>query len=692
MQNFANHATSPCINGTILASDDLLYRFYKATSVDTITCTAITITAPGGGIPSSSGFNDVLVQNGKLYALNNSNQTHLYYSAVTDSAAVSSVIYVTGSQNINSGINPTTVGRSIDLSNNDKMISVVGDGGRFERGAFATGVPGTVTWVVGQEPSSNIKGLPKRASDYSGSLTVSCGDNGQMTGYYFNGSVSQYYAKILTTGIKADLNEMQFTGSGAGYMVGDEGKVYSFSLSSFTVTPTAVSVPVSVDLNDITVSSNKAYIAGDDGTILYTSNITTPGSFSIASKVTQDDLYAVEFVPTKNFAVAAGDNAHLRWCMGTNAMTNKNFYQFPLNKVNFRNINNGYVVGNRYTIKHTADGGGTWTTVETASTNAPISHAVHDVQSVKTIMNNQAVVVGARSYIGHVDDSVGNANLVALSQNYTDVDFAVPTLGFVGGYNITGGDGQVKVLDFDTTTHTLTLNTTFPAVTSTHLSGRRVNAVQAFKNSSVKFALFFQGTNSNRVVTHNGTSSTLSGAIAGMSTSVVVKDAYFHDNEVGYLVGQDGQLWKNTGFTTSASGWTQISVNDSLNSQLVTTDMDINAIAFCSRTKGFMGGLYNGTASGINNTNKNYARTIKDESGYYSTLFWYDRLGRIVVSQNTRQFNQSPKKYSYTLYDALGRVVEAGEKTENHPSHMRFTQTQGTVVNNFFNPATIDDD
>ncbi|SKA40210.1 RHS repeat-associated core domain-containing protein [Chitinophaga eiseniae] len=40
------------------------------------------------------------------------------------------------------------------------------------------------------------------------------------------------------------------------------------------------------------------------------------------------------------------------------------------------------------------------------------------------------------------------------------------------------------------------------------------------------------------------------------------------------------------------------------------------------------------------------------------TRFWYDRLGRLAVSQNARQ---APNLYSYTLYDDLGRVTEVGE-------------------------------
>ncbi|MFT3676813.1 MAG: RHS repeat-associated core domain-containing protein [Chitinophagaceae bacterium] len=42
-----------------------------------------------------------------------------------------------------------------------------------------------------------------------------------------------------------------------------------------------------------------------------------------------------------------------------------------------------------------------------------------------------------------------------------------------------------------------------------------------------------------------------------------------------------------------------------------------------------------------------------------SSRFWYDRIGRLVLSQNEKQ--QGDDKYSYTLYDALGRITEVGQ-------------------------------
>ncbi len=41
------------------------------------------------------------------------------------------------------------------------------------------------------------------------------------------------------------------------------------------------------------------------------------------------------------------------------------------------------------------------------------------------------------------------------------------------------------------------------------------------------------------------------------------------------------------------------------------------------------------------------------------TKFWYDLLGRLAVSQNSKQLLD--KKYSYTLYDELGRITSVSD-------------------------------
>ncbi|PCI97009.1 MAG: hypothetical protein COB15_08570 [Flavobacteriales bacterium] len=44
-----------------------------------------------------------------------------------------------------------------------------------------------------------------------------------------------------------------------------------------------------------------------------------------------------------------------------------------------------------------------------------------------------------------------------------------------------------------------------------------------------------------------------------------------------------------------------------------------------------------------------------------TTHYWYDKIGRLKASQNQKQANYSPQRYSYTSYDEHGRIVEVGE-------------------------------
>ncbi|MDI9364935.1 MAG: RHS repeat-associated core domain-containing protein [Flavobacterium sp.] len=64
--------------------------------------------------------------------------------------------------------------------------------------------------------------------------------------------------------------------------------------------------------------------------------------------------------------------------------------------------------------------------------------------------------------------------------------------------------------------------------------------------------------------------------------------------------------------------------------------------------------------------------------------FWFDRLGRLVASQNAKQ--KPLNRYSYTVHDALGRVKEVGEKAlgSNSPMSQTISRNQ-TALNNWIN-------
>jgi RHS repeat-associated protein len=71
--------------------------------------------------------------------------------------------------------------------------------------------------------------------------------------------------------------------------------------------------------------------------------------------------------------------------------------------------------------------------------------------------------------------------------------------------------------------------------------------------------------------------------------------------------------------------------------------------------------------------------------------FWYDRLGRMVVSQNAEQLTPTlsgiANRYSYNLYDEQGRITEVGEKydvlTQNRPTAKPFLSSSETNMFQF---------
>ncbi|MEO6315863.1 MAG: RHS repeat-associated core domain-containing protein [Chitinophagaceae bacterium] len=79
-----------------------------------------------------------------------------------------------------------------------------------------------------------------------------------------------------------------------------------------------------------------------------------------------------------------------------------------------------------------------------------------------------------------------------------------------------------------------------------------------------------------------------------------------------------------------------------------------------------------------------------------SSNFWYDLLGRLVVSQHSEQKissrGEANNRYSYTKYDALGRVIEAGEKTGAAVMTAAIAKTDpvaaGSAINNWMASAT----
>ena len=76
-----------------------------------------------------------------------------------------------------------------------------------------------------------------------------------------------------------------------------------------------------------------------------------------------------------------------------------------------------------------------------------------------------------------------------------------------------------------------------------------------------------------------------------------------------------------------------------------------------------------------NSLNMVIAQNSPDANG---SKFWYDRLGRSVVSQNAQQL--ADNKYSYTIYDPLGRTIEVGQKPQTTPMTQTISQDDAALI------------
>lgn len=135
-------------------------------------------------------------------------------------------------------------------------------------------------------------------------------------------------------------------------------------------------------------------------------------------------------------------------------------------------------------------------------------------------------------------------------------------------------------------------------------------------------------------------------AISGTVPASDFAEIEMYDRSKAYIAGSAGVVLKTVDWGAS---WIQ----KFSNTGSTNTSSALNALAINKRDHLVFAGA------------ANYSREVIDQADFASSVFYYDRLGRNVVSQNTKQYNKATKAYSYTLYDALGRLTEVGEKANN---------------------------
>ncbi len=355
---------------------------------------------------------------------------------------------------------------------------------------------------------------------------------------------------------------------------------------------------------------------------------------------------------------------------GSGAVQENRIHVPVLRDADFSALNVGYVVGDNFTVRRTNNSGISWQTV-TPSTLSSVA-TDFDLHLVQTVNYNDAYMLGtagaaranpqgvATKIPGFPTDIIASDNnaaqLVALKNNNTIYRYTIGTGGLTAAGTMTSGSNLSCVA----------------------LQGP--NHVMAGGNNIFKY---FDNTNTE--VTYSGA------AITGNILAIDVKNA----NAV--MVGEQGLYYRMKSTGADANGvlegvnWTQ--VQGLYNEDLIinaNTHADVYTVAIGSATQIVYGGHYESTFLGtLNPVTVPFVRSAFDPGERYSSRFYYDKLGRLVVSENARQYNGNDRKFSYTVYDNLGRVIEVGEKTENE--EFFFRDIFGSMVSGHYNPKVIDD-
>jgi RHS repeat-associated protein len=657
------------VSGVILSSSGKLYSIYRATSTTSFTIAPISV--PGTFI----SFSDIAIDqlNERVFAYEIFNQ-NLHGIALLNSGLSTSTTSTS-----TSGI-PTSANMGV-LGINSGRVTITGITGEIYTTPVISGV--SLSSVSFEERSglkltlvNDIK-YTSSSSDY-----VAIGDNGlviQKTG--------SAMPKIVGIQTLSDLQEFAEIISTKLIFVGSNGYSSMYETTSHSISELLLNNGSSIESNfantlfkGVSSDNYHTYIVGDKGTVLYSQN-PFYAPFSYTTLVHNVDLNSVSIIPSQTIPqpkmLAVGDDSKVYRFQGVTGTQVKNVFSDSITDVHFADVNNGTIVGKNFFVRQTADGGNTWNIV-LPSTSGQFSAEINRTWT----MENGFAVLGGNGYLGTVTSGISTE--YAISENITAIEFPAnePLNGWITA------DGSIQELDFTPSGGSYALS--LGSIYTPSGGPSQLRAMHIFENGN----LMTVGTDG-----YIGYFDKLASSFTDFSeptVTSVLNDVLFHDDVVGYVVGNDGTFMRSTlvDLDPVTHAITSISWDDKTNDlpqgfadNSGDDRMQLRAVAFGTRYLGVFGGAYQ--SSYVNSVNGACVRTLRDESGDFSSRFYYDRLGRLVVSQNARQYLK--KRYSYSLYDELGRVYQAGEKTENEGSFL-FASIFGTTVGGQFIPTVIDDD
>lgn len=404
---------------------------------------------------------------------------------------------------------------------------------------------------------------------------------------------------------------------GEGIVAGVNGTLIVLTGDEAVISNHGLSVE---QLNGVYAAASAVYyVAGNNGVILKTSDAGNAWQKEQAGGFS-GNLYAVHGIGTGKVLIG-GHAGEIR--MKQSGSWNKTV-GLPQGLRNVHlNGAAGLTAGDVGVNLHTSNGGNTWV-LNLPLTTGSVYPNIHSVWANKA---DEVYAVGTDSYarkgvLNMVGASQMSFNTTASSE-WRDISVSRD------GMAVMAGDDKVwRRKPGETIWY------------SVYTASEQLNGVE-IKNEYV----FACGDNKALFKTEDiyQTSPSFGGMTApGTLGAVDFKRIVFYDMARGYVVGTNGVLIKTVNF---GSGW--------MEKDMDAATEDLNSMFVIGRNHLAVVG------------EDGYVKLIEDEADFVTSRFWYDKLGRLSVSQNTKQFNCTTPAYSYTLFDELGRISEVGEITNN---------------------------
>ncbi|MFT3884720.1 MAG: hypothetical protein QM724_04610 [Flavobacteriales bacterium] len=447
-------------------------------------------------------------------------------------------------------------------------------------------------------------------------------------------------------------------------LVGDSGACFRIDPALPESSFQRIALPEHRDLHAVVAQGTGLTIGADGGTIYHTTDRTVAVPAFTTLPFNGGDVNGL--APNGSEVVAVGGGAMVHRLVGTTRLVVNDVFTPGLNAIQASAEGDVYTVGDALVMRRSTDGGQHWQEVlRSKSTNLP------PLKGVCTSGGSGWAVGNSRVY-----NFTGTACTLVNDPAFSGINLfetvACTASGAVvlGGVSMSG-PGRYFVRNVGATSFTAC------AGPSTYSAFHAAWAFPPYHGEEhvllgcdgyTLLVRFASGVHTTDVVTP-----------AAYGPFPPIRGFWFHDQTHGYAVGENGQFLRTTPSTTvdhSVFAWDTAyhSLDDGLRGQTDIYSMNVTTIGFSDRFHGFMGGNY---LSGVD-TLTGYARTVRDEGGLYSQRYWYDALGRIILSQNTKQAQLTPPRFSYTLYDELGRVYESGEVDDDGP--VPFKKLAGMTV------------